>query len=68
MTEKHIDDIVVLITEAAKEIKNPSPTARVYAVLMKVNARVGKIMEALSHEENKKRRKRIEGGKKKNEI
>jgi len=58
VTEKHIDNIIVLIMEAAKEIKNPSPTARVYAVLMKVNARVGKIMEALSHEENERRKKK----------
>ena len=58
MTEKHIDNIIVLIMEEAKEIKNPSPTARVYAVLMKVNARVGKIMEALSHEENERRKKK----------
>jgi len=58
MTEKHIDDIVVLITEAAKEIKNPNPSSRIYAVLMKVNARVGKIMEALSREENERRKKK----------
>ena len=58
MTEKHIDDIIVLIMEAAKGIKNPSATSRVYAVLMKVNARVGKIMEALSREENERRKKK----------
>ena len=60
MTEKHIDDIIVLITEAAKEIKKPSPTSRVFAVLMKVNARVGKIMEGLSREENERRKKKNE--------
>ena len=60
MTEEHIDKIIVLITEAAKEIKNPSPTARIYAVLMKVNARVGKIMEASSREENERRKKKNE--------
>lgn len=58
MTEDHIDKIIVLIMEVAKGIKNPSPTSRVHAVLRKVNARVGKIMEASSHEENERRKRK----------